>query len=472
MRVSIFALLMTLTACAHAPDAADRLETGQASVTYRINEGRLRPWSLDPRLNPDVLEAGMAEGARADVCFMSERGQACFNLGVGEVRDFVIWRDGLAHNTRIVGVARTAAATFTAEYQAAHRGRTLILIPETYELFNIALALTDHADAHPGLVLGGDYLQRVRTHFAPWRDHAFVRGLNAALVADQGSYFPLKMNAYAFEFDEGGRITPSPIYHRLGWGEAPNALASLLPAMQSFADESGFRAFFAQNQAHYESQIRYMRDEVDIAGMNEWLTREFPSVAPYDGVKIIFSPLVGYNQSLLTLEENGYRELQPHVNFPYNILEGLSAEGGAIARGRILFTELNHGFINPIADSYAREIEVAIGSRAIWADETKPAGQYTDDYALFTEYMNWGLVSLHELDHLNEADRAIARRAVERTMVERRGFTKFAAFNAFLVDLYANRSSDQTLEVLYPAIIAWFAAESAAAASRAPAAFQ
>lgn len=464
MRALTFGLLAVLAGCVHGTESYVALETSQASVNYRIDGGRARPWGLNASLNPDILEAGVVQGARADVCFSSERDEACFNVGVGESQDFVILRDGVVHNTRVTGVARVPTAVFSPEYQATHRGRTLILIPETYELFNIAVVLTDYAAANPGLVLGDAYLERVRRHFAPWRDHQFVRDLNTAFTAQQMSYFTLKMNAYAFEFDNVGQIVRSPIYDRMGWGEASNSLLPFLPAMQSFADDSGFRAFFAENQALYDHQISYMRDEVDIAGMNAWLRREFPSVEPYDGVKIIFSPLVGYNQSLLTLEESGYRELQPHVNFPYNAPEGLSAEGAAIVRGRILFTELNHGFINPTADRYPGEIDAAIGSRTPWADDAKPARQYPNDYALFNEYMNWGLVSLYELDHLSASDRAIARPAVERAMVDRRGFPRFETFNAFLLDLYANRSPGQTLESLYPRIIAWFVAESAAAA--------
>ena len=41
--------------------------------------------------------------------------------------------------------------------------------------------------------------------------------------------------------------------------------------------------------------------------------------------------------------------------------------------------------------------------------------------------------------------------------MERRGFTYFAPFNRFLVDLYANRRPGETVADLYPRIIAWFA---------------
>jgi hypothetical protein len=48
-------------------------------------------------------------------------------------------------------------------------------------------------------------------------------------------------------------------------------------------------------------------------------------------------------------------------------------------------------------------------------------------------------------------------------MTKDRGFPRFAAFDAFLVDLYRNRKSEQTVAELYPQIIKWFEKENAAA---------
>jgi hypothetical protein len=197
--------------------------------------------------------------------------------------------------------------------------------------------------------------------------------------------------------------------------------------------------------------------------MARWLQANFPDVRPYDGVKIVFSPLVGWNQSLTTIENNGYLELQPHVNFPYSGVSGVSAEADAISRGAILFTEMNHGFINPTAEGYAAEIDAAIGARELWADDTKAARSYGSDQALFNEYMNWLLVSLYERDHMTAADFSIAGPRISRIMVADRGFLKFPELERFVLDLYASRQPGQTLADLYPEIITWFAAQTQAA---------
>lgn len=462
------ALSLILAACASGPVHEEIvLETSQASVLTRVGEdGAQNTWGLAPDLNPDIFEAPIPPGESRNVCFISERDEKCFDIRAGDTRDFVIVRDGVRHNTRISGVERVPAAVFSQAYQAEHRGRTEILVPEVYELVNIAIALTPFAGENPGLVITDtDYYARVQQRFGAARGHPLVQAMDAAMRQDVFVYFRNKMNGYAFEFDGEGRIVRSSVYNRTGFGDdASNTLLPYLDQMQSFADATEFRAFYASERAFYDSQIAYLRDNADTAGITSWLQGNFPGVRAYDGVKVIFSPLVGYNQSLTTFNYDGYRELQPHVNFPYRVLEGLSPEASAIQRANILFTEMNHGFIGEPGDQNAAAIDAAIGDRAFWADDTKPARTYSSDLALFNEYMNWGLVSLYHYDRMNAADRALSRAQVEQMMVNSRGFKQFVPFNAFLVDLYANRAPGQTLADLYPAIIAWFAAQSGAAA--------
>jgi Domain of unknown function (DUF4932) len=339
-------------------------------------------------------------------------------------------------------------------------------VPDVYEMVNIAIALTEYAKANPGLVAtNGDYHTRMLAHFEQHRNHPFVQAMSKRMDEDVFWYFKFKMNGYSFDFDDSGRIVRSPIYNRTGFnGDPDNYLLPLLDLMQSFAKDTSFLSFYQSNLEFYKQQISYFENEADVMSMWTWLGERFPEVRAYDGVKVIFSPLVGPNQSITWIEEDGYRELQPHINFPYSLRPELSPRGAAIARSEILFTEVNHGFINPTADNYLTEIETAVGDRTIWADDTKAVSHYPNDLSLFLEYMNWGLISLYEQDVMDEPDRVASRARIERNMVERRGFKNFAKFNAFLVDLYSNRKRGETVASLYPKIIAWFRAESAVSA--------
>jgi hypothetical protein len=133
----------------------------------------------------------------------------------------------------------------------------------------------------------------------------------------------------------------------------------------------------------------------------------------------------------------------------------LSAPAEAIFRGNIVFTEINHGYINPEADKYADRVVKAISNRDRWVDKNRDRGYY-NGIASFNEYMNWALVSLRIVDYAprDEQDKMIA--SIDRMMTERRGFPQFEAFDKFLVDLYRNKKPGQTVADLYPQIIEWF----------------
>ena len=193
--------------------------------------------------------------------------------------------------------------------------------------------------------------------------------------------------------------------------------------------------------------------------MKNWLDKHFPGSNDYDSYKIVFSPLVAYNQSSTWFESNGFKELQPHVNFPYpvdfkKLLALTSKDAVTIYRGNIVFTEINHGYINPEADKYGEKYLKAVSNRNYWI-EKKRGTNYYPGKAAFTEYMNWGLVVLRILDYVPKNEQKPLIERVERLMVKNRGFIRFREYNFFLMNLYENRGG-KTLADLYPQIIEWF----------------
>ena len=98
-----------------------------------------------------------------------------------------------------------------------------------------------------------------------------------------------------------------------------------------------------------------------------------------------------------------------------------SEAGQNVFRGNIVFTEINHGYINPEAEKYADRILKAISTRDRWVSSSRGPGYYAG-IGTFNEYMNWGLVSLRLIDYAprDEQDRMIA--AIEQMMTNRRGF--------------------------------------------------
>lgn len=464
LTLAALALSATIAPAAAQQDDAMRLTASGPEVTIEIDGTPLGRWQLDLADYPRDIPLPVRRPDASSICFVSGDQRACADFMPGQKRALSIAFAGGTIATVIEARPETPAARFDQAYRAAHRGQTVVEVPEVYELVNIAIAISPYGRSDRDMVYHDSaYYAEVQAAFADHADHPLIGRIDAMLRTDRSSYFPFKMNAYAFTFDPNGEIVRSPVYDRTGFaGSMDNDLLPYLADLNDFARTSGFREFYARHRALYDEQIRFFQTEADVAAIARWLSAQFPSVQPYDGVKIIFSPLVAYNQSLTTIEADGYRELQPHVNFPYDADPRLSPDGRAIQRSAILFTEMNHGFVNPVTEGYAAAVSAALADRAAWADDSRAAGNYRSAEALFNEYMNWALVSLYYADRLSAADFDRANAAIVANQQQGRGMRRFAAFDAELLRLYRERPEGATIESLFPAIVDWFTAQGAA----------
>jgi hypothetical protein len=463
--IKLFVALMLLVLAARGQDKLPVVKSTVSVIS--IQDGKQLKknyWTLAPEAKPDVYEADLINGKPGKVTFITDIDSISFLVEEGKKYDFIVQRGDDLCYTQIVGTRFVPAAVFDKSYQAAHNGKTFVEIPEVYELVNIAIAMTPTGIQDKNLVYkNSEYYTRMRQWFDKFKDHPLLAELDAALKKNLNFYSTLKMNGYAFEFDKKGTIIQSKIYDRTGFtSERSNVLRPYLQQLQSFADMSDFRKFYKENQKTYQEQIDFYRDTANLAEMKRWLDKNFPGSSDYDTYKIIFSPLVAYNQSSTWFESNGFKELQPHVNFPYprdlaRYFQGgdLSEPARIIFGGNIVFTEINHGYINPEAEKYADRVVKATSNRDRWVDKSKGADYYAG-IATFNEYMNWALVSLRIADYAprDEQEKMIA--SIDRMMTQRRGFPQFEAFDKFLVNLYRNRQPGQTIADLYPQIIEWF----------------
>ncbi|QIL01825.1 DUF4932 domain-containing protein [Sphingomonas sinipercae] len=449
---------------AAAAQPLERLEAKSNVIDIREGDELFKQsWTLSKEVNPDIKKVNLAKGQRQQICFISQSNSLCRTVGVGETSDFIITYDGYDYPTRVEGVYVPPAARFDAKYRSAHRGKVTTLIPEVYELVNVAIALTPFAQEPDRylVVMDTPYFTALKRHFAGVAGHPFVKWLDAEMRRDMGLYFNHKMDGYSFVYDRNGRIVRSPIYDRTAFpGASGNSLLPMLAQMRDFSAKSKFRQFYAAHRPLYRQQVQAIEQDMDIDGMVAWLKREFPRVKPYDHIKIVFSPLVYGSQSVTWMESNGFKELQPHVNFPYAHHYKLPMTDKAIAlmRGDLLFTEINHGFINPTADGYPAEIDAALGERKNWVREGQTTKGYPNNYSVFNEMMNWGLVNLYYVDRAPAADLDALIAQNNRHQSKGRGFIRFPEFSDFLVKLYRERPAGTTVADLYPQIIAWFAA--------------
>lgn len=458
-------LLFALT-CLYAstPAHAQRIpivHAGKTKVDVREGDELYKgSWNINPSLRPDIYDAYI-EGKSKRFTFFSDRDSITFDVRPGKTYRFVFLLNGKdSAFTEVKGIQLAPRVHFSKAYQQAHRGKTFVEVPQVYELLNIVFALTDKGRENSGLIARDtDYYRQVMDWFLPYRDEPAVKKINSELRRAPDAYHCLKMDAYAFEFSTDSTITQSPVYDRIG-NSITNCLRANIADLQQFARSSRFQEFYKAHQPFYNQLIRTYRDSIGVPEMRRWLGANFPSTR-YDTFKIIFSPLVSANQSASSFDQDGFREAQMHVNFPFRGPQQASKwsrEALYLRDGDIVFTELNHNYIGPEGKKPANRsrIEKAFSDLAIWNDTSKSARFYDTPGAAFDEYMNWGLVSLRYVDYAPPAEQAQLIAQIENTMTNIRGFRRFAEFDQFLVKIYKERKKGQTIADLYPAIIGWF----------------
>lgn len=345
-------------------------------------------------------------------------------------------------------------ATFNDQYKFKNEGKTLIEIPEVYELINIIIALTEYGKTGT-IYKDTEYYKLVMDHFTPYNQELAVIAVDSLLKMASDYYYPrLKMDSYVFEFS-GNKIVNGGVYDRASWGER-NELEYYIPILETFALKSGFRDFYKRHLNYYTDLKKDFTVNINLAGMKSWLVKQFPTTT-YSATKVIFSPLVGWNQSANFFNDNGFTEAHAHVNFPFidDKDKMLSADMLKGQRMTIVFTEINHGYINPEAEKYRKLIDSTFQDLSKWTTVGKPSSTYAMPITCFEEYMNYGLVNLYYSDIFNEKVFESLNSKVEKNMVNVRGFQRFREFNQELVRLYKNRKPGQTVADLYPAIIQW-----------------
>lgn len=423
---------------------------------YQEGENDEANWIISPELNPDDYVIFVPEGEKIKIHFKTDVDSLSYVLKPGEIFEFLV----LLNNkdtayTRLI--AAPEPAIFSDEYIKMSKGKTLVEITDVYELINIIIAITPLSGMENShfVIKDTPYYQEVIEWFEPFKNEKIVSSINEALKIGMNNM--LKMDSYSFGFDEN-EIVNKGIYDRVSWGSS-NTLLPYLKDMEAFAVLSNFNSFYKKHQKLYDKQIDYYKNKVNIQNMQNWLNENFPTTY-YDGFKVIFSPLVGWNQSASWFENNNYKEAQAHVNFPYRSKSDsiYSEKANLLSDGSILFTEFNHAFINPEADKYLESSSFKKGFEDLkfWIEGgDSPASSYNSPFACFTEMMNWSLVCLYYLDYAPKEELEKMITGVEKNQVSKRGFKQFKAFNQKLIDLYENKKPDSTVADLYPEIIDW-----------------
>ncbi len=352
---------------------------------------------------------------------------------------------------------------FDADYIARKDGKTEVSVPEAFELANILLSLTDWGmeDRAGNLFTDTDYHAEMIRHFSPYRDHPVFLALEQIdFDSSFNDFVGFRENSFAYSFD-GDNLVKSPIFDSW-WNPRwlPNHFAENLELIQAFAVRSRFREFWAAHAPYYDEQRALFDAYVDIKRIRLWLEEQFPG--RFNTVQILFSPLIRGNHTASIKEGRSFRQLSVVVAGP-EMARVESVAGGDILILRQLFTEIDHGYVDPVSVAHMDRITRAFGKPGLWYGD--PDGFYAKPFASFNEYMTWSAMLLYIKDHYPDVRYQLAKGETVRYMERQR---KFVAFGKFFAQLEAVREAarEKTLAELYTTILDWAAAYQENAARR------
>jgi len=437
-------------------DDALRTIQSQAPIISYVIEGIVYPnWTIVPEASPDRLMVECTS-EKSTVSFLTGIDSISFEVGVGDTFQFyVLLNQQDSALTEIVGVEKNVH--FTDEYIRQHQGKFAVEIPEVHELANIMVAISKIGQQDSNLIdMTSAYYKEVMEHFGPYQNHPAIDTINNHITGvfhmpSYSYYYALKMNACGYVFDKKGQIVDDGIIHDLGFGDVKNPFETHTALFNDFAGKTDFRTFYRSHISYYQTLTENYRQLNPIVKMQDWLELKFHY--KYGNYRITFSPLVGGAHSTQRFADNSFEQTIMFV-CRAEAREKYSPEVNEMIQSKVVFTEIDHNFVNPLSDGMVPQIEAAMSDRTKWVQEGPGTDAYDTPYAVFNEYMTWSLFSLYCRDHFPEAEVATFIPMMEKQMTTKRGFIQFDRFNQELLQLYQG-NKEMEMDTLYAQIMNW-----------------
>jgi hypothetical protein len=342
-------------------------------------------------------------------------------------------------------------------------------IPEPYELANIIWTLSPAGQKATDLNKGTDYYNKVVSWFKPYMNHPVFKTLDFPDSIASSKYYQFRENSFAFNFQDtasGSKNTKllfnGPYYYVYGDELADSSLfGKLKPLVEDFAAKSNFRKFYKQNLPYYRQQLARQKVLLPVKQMWVWLEDQFPK-RKYQSYRIVSSPLIEGSHSTQrysTFEYDKMKSFGENVMFicgtyRYDKDKTLTEKQREGLMTGIVFTEIDHNYVNPTTSMYTKQIDSIFSKRGTWAKAGRSSDFYGSPVSVFNEYMTHAAFCLYIADSYDQptADFVIAKR--ESLMVDRRNFIHFKEFDQELLRLHRENKNLKTAD-LYPKIVAW-----------------
>ncbi|WMN12014.1 DUF4932 domain-containing protein [Marivirga salinae] len=355
----------------------------------------------------------------------------------------------------------------TVNIKEKYQDKIVVEVPEVYELMQIASSLTGTFKNDPNLIKSSSsYYQDFRNHFQEFENHDLVLKLNKAFEENPygNNQHAIRMLSLGLDIDNQNslidngfiNINPATKYFLSTSVFFPSLNTNLI---EDFAKKSNFKDFYKEHKGYYSKLINNYNELCDFKGMQTWLEKKFTS--KYQSYRIIFSPLTGGFHSTTSFP-NSDRSMDQtfmFVSAPRENIANLSPkefETASSLSSRIVFTEIDHNYVNPVTDQFLNELDEAMDDYKNWNGQN--GGSYPSKYSTFNEYMTWGVFNLYALDTYSEENMDTIIQYPTDFITENRKFIRFREFNQELIRLYESKDKPK-IEELYEPIFEWMRKE-------------
>lgn len=357
------------------------------------------------------------------------------------------------------------AAYFPEAYRRKNNGNIQFDIPEPYELANIIWTLSPTGQRAADLDKEGEYYKKVEAWFKPYAGHPVFKALDFPDSLYFDRYYNFRENSFAFNFKNDHSSTllfNGPYYYVFGRNLADSSLfGKLKPLVEDFAATSKFREFYKNNLGYYHKTAARQKALLPVKKMWTWMEEQFPN-RKFSSYRIVFSPLIGGShstQQYSTFSESGaFRETVMFICGPdrYDKIDSLTEIQKEGLLSGIVFTEIDHNYVNPATSRYQQRVDSIFSNRSLWVKADIANNNYRNPVSVFNEYMTHALFCLYMLDSYDTATANFVIDNREQLMVNRRNFIRFKEFKRELVRLRQLQKDVKVID-LYPAILSWCA---------------
>jgi hypothetical protein len=318
-----------------------------------------------------------------------------------------------------------------------------VILPETYELSNIILALTDYGRADNWEVLKATtYYQEVMSFFESVKNHPLLTSVNYSREKWE-DYLSFRTDAFAFKFDKNNKLYRYIDFYAV---EGRSPFDKNLDLINDFVEKSKFRQFFQEHKSYYDFIEKNYSEYYFVEKSWFFLTNSVERQNYDFKYFIVLSPLVNRMNCHRDISKNIVADFPSATPEFFNQILKNSDLQVRLNGNHGFFTEMDHGFVNPISD----KLKKTVSENFNYNKWDKKSGYIGND--VFNEYMTWAVWDIFVKENFPEmANKVIPQWQFQNAT---RGFFAQKSFSDKLLDI-VQKNKRQKLESFYLPLLEW-----------------